>query len=152
VKMSNQPQAKRFFIDRIIQQAQLENILLSDSEKYMLSWSESEEGFRINQRLMDQFYAETSDKLFEKKIIELLKQAYNTDVNKDKGIKESYQKAYSELNKGDHYILVMIKSALGSKLANKLRDRMLLVLSAIGASILMIGIQFLLRYLGIKIK
>ncbi len=116
----------------------------------MLSWSETEENFKPDQKLIDQFYTETSDKAFEKKISELLKQAYKDDVNKDKSAKESYQKAYIELNKGDHYILIIINSAIGSKLTNKLRDRILLLLAAIGFIVIVLGIQFLLRSLGIN--
>jgi hypothetical protein len=150
VTISNQSQAKRFFIHKTIQQAQSENIILTDAEKYMLSWSETEENFKPEQKLLDQFYTETSDEAFEKKIGELLRKAYKDDVNKDKSAKESYQKAYVELNKGDNYILIMINSAIGSKLTNKLIDRVLLLLAAIGFIVIVLGVQYILRSLGIN--
>jgi hypothetical protein len=44
----------------------------------------------------------------------------------------------------------MIKAAIGSKLANTLKDRVLLVLAAIVVAALILGIQIVLRYLGIN--
>lgn len=59
---------------------------------------------------------ETTDKIFEEKVISLLKRAFDDDLRRDGESKQAYQDAYRALNQGDHYLLVMIKSALGSKL------------------------------------
>ena len=112
----NQMQAKAFFVERIIFQAQKDNVPLSDAERYMLQWTETEGAFEMNQALIDQFNAETNDAQYEKKISSLLKSAYETDVANASEMKERYRDAYKTLKRGDHYILVMIEEAIGAKL------------------------------------
>lgn len=147
---SNQIQAKKYFIDKILLQARHENIQFSEAEKYMLGWTETEEGFVINKQLLDKYNQETTDDKYEKKVAGLLRRVYNSDVSDDPASKESYRDAYRILNSGDYYILVMIRSAIGSKLSNGLKDRVLLILAAIGVVFLILGIQLILRYFGIK--
>ena len=113
---TSQLQAKDFFIERIVLQAQTDNISLSEAEKYMLRWTETEEGFEMDQKLIDRFNEETIDSEYEKKISNLIKHAYEADIKNDSQMKEKYQSAYKALRKGDHYILVMIDDAIGSKL------------------------------------
>jgi hypothetical protein len=146
---TTQKTSKKYFIDRILDQARRSNIALSQAEQYMLGWSETEKGFVIDQRLVDQFNQETTNSKFEQKIINLLMSAYATDIEKDSALKNSYREAYSVLNKGDHYILIMIKAAISSRLTNTLKDRVLLVLAAIAVGAIILGIQIALRYLGI---
>ncbi len=147
---TSQKASKKFFIDKIIEQAKHDNIVLSDAEQYMLGWSETEKGFVLDQRLIDQFNQEMVNENFEQKIESLLKSAYKTDIEKDPTRKSIYRDAYTVLNEGDHYIRVMIKAAIGAKLTNTLKDRILLVLSAIAVGALILSLQALLRYLGIK--
>ena len=147
---SNQSQAKKYFIDKILLQARHENIQLSEAEKYMLGWTEKTEDFVINNQLLDKFNLETTDDKFENKITGLLSRVYNSDVNTDPTLKETYRDAYRTLNSGDHYILIMIRSAIGSKLNNRLKYRALLIFAAIAVSLLILEILFILRYFGIK--
>ena len=113
---TSQIQAKAFFVEKIIFQAQKDNEPLSDAEKYMLQWTETEDGFEMNQVLIDQFNAETNDSEYEKKISNLLRSAYEADVTNASEMKEKYRDAYKTLKKGDHYILVMIEDAIAVKL------------------------------------
>jgi hypothetical protein len=46
--LSTQGQAKRFFVERIVAQAALEQLPLSDAQRRMLSWSESERRSRLS--------------------------------------------------------------------------------------------------------
>lgn len=147
---SNEIQDKKYFIDKILLQARHENIQFSEAEKYMLGWTETEEGFVINKQLLDKFNQETADAKYEKKVVSLLRRVYNSDVSNDPTSKDSYREAYRILNSGDYYILVMIRSAIGSKLSNGLKDRVLLILAAIGVFLLILGIQLLLRFFGIN--
>ena len=147
---SNQIQAKRYFIDKIILQARQENIQLSEAEKYMLGWTETEEGFVINKQLLDRFNQETTNEKFEKKITGLLKHVYKSEANNDPASKETYRDAYRVLSAGYHYILVMIRSAIGTKLNNRFKDRLLLILAAIAVFFLILRIQYMLSYFGIK--
>ena len=112
----SQFEAKRFFIDRIVAQAEKEKAPLSEAERYMLNWTEIEEGFKIDDRLNSAFYSETTDDEYEKKVGSLLKHAYEADAGADRNMKERYVSAYRALRDRDHYILIIIKDALGSKL------------------------------------
>jgi len=109
---SSQVEAKKFFVDRVTSQAEKEGAPLSEAQKYMLNWTEAEEGFQIDERLNERFYAETTDEEYEKKIGFLLKHAYQEDVTTDPGATEKYHSAYSVLKNHDHYILIMIKDNL----------------------------------------
>jgi hypothetical protein len=108
--------AKTFFVDKVISQAQIEGGAFSEAEKYMLSWSESDPAFVQDQALNKQFKNETTDQDFEAKIEGLLKRAFDAEMKNGTTAKDRYQEAYRALKKEDHYILVMIGAALGSKL------------------------------------
>ena len=150
MKFETQKESKRFFIDKILDQARRSNIVLSDAEQYMLGWSETEKEFVIDDKLIDQFNQETTGAKFEEKISKLLQKAYLKDIENNAALKGTYREAYNILIKGDHYILVMIKAAIGSKLTNTLKDRLLLILSAIAFFALLVGIQIVLRHFRIK--
>jgi hypothetical protein len=113
---SSQIQAKKFFIDRIIFHAQKGNIPLTEAERYMLGWTEVEQGFEMNQQLTEKFNEETSDAKYEKKISSLVRSAYDADIKSDPELKETYRSAYKVLKQGDHYLLVMINNSIGWKL------------------------------------
>ena len=113
---SSQFEAKRFFVDKVITQAQKDNTPLSEAEKYMLNWTEVEEGFKIDESINQKFYQETTDDDYEKKVCSPLKRAYESDVSADPAMKETYRSAYRAIEKNDHYILIMIRDALGTKL------------------------------------
>ncbi|MBI5102432.1 MAG: hypothetical protein HZC48_00645 [Nitrospirae bacterium] len=112
----SQAPAKQFFISKVVNQAEQEGVNLSKAEKYMLAWSESDPSFVIDNDLNEQFEKEITQEEFEKKIQALIKQAYETDISKDKDMKETYRTAYKALKQGDHFILIMINAAIGSKL------------------------------------
>jgi hypothetical protein len=109
---SNQSEAKNFFVDRVISQARKEGTPLSQAQKYMLNWTEAEEGFQIDERLNERFHAEITDEAYEKKIGLLLKHAYQEDVATDLEAREKYYGAYNALKNHDHYILIMVKDNL----------------------------------------
>jgi len=112
----DQASAKTFFADKVIFQAQRDGVHLSDAEKYMLSWSESDPNFVQVEALTHQFERETTDRDFEARIAALLQRAFDADVKNGRTPKDRYREAYDELKKEDHYILVIIEAALGAKL------------------------------------
>jgi len=116
MKFTDQREAKSFFINKILNQAEYEGVNLSAAERYMLQWSESDPFFVQNTKLNEQFEQEIALKEYEEKIQALIKRAYQRDVNSSPDAKDSYCDAYKILSKGDHYILVMIRGALGLKL------------------------------------
>lgn len=113
----SESRAKAFFVDRIIKQAESEGVPLSKAQCYMLSWSETDPSFIQDPELNAQFEAELPQADYEKMIQGLIERMYKDDIKKDKELKETYKEAYKTLNKGDHFILIMIKAAIGSKLS-----------------------------------
>jgi len=111
-------EAKHFFVEKVLQQAELEGTALSLAEKQMLLWSESDPEFALSgeqlDTLVDELALEMSDEQYEWKIARLLARSYESDVAAGK--RSFWNDAYSKLNEGDHYILVMLDEALRGKL------------------------------------
>jgi len=150
MQFQTQIQAKKFFVDKIVLQAQKDHIPLSEAEKYMLHWTETEEGFDFNQDLTDKFREQTTETKYENKICRLIKNAYTADINKDIGLSHDYLNAYRILAKGDHYILVMIGKALRElrpdvKSDNRLKDKLLLILTALSITLVPLFTVILLK-------
>jgi hypothetical protein len=112
----SQSDAKRFFVDRIVAEAAAELKPLSDSERQMLSFSESDPEFIVDPALVNKLAAEISDEDYERKIAGLLERAYQRDLARDSAARDMYREAYAVLNQGDHYLLIMINQALGRQL------------------------------------
>ena len=116
MEIFSQSEAKKFFADKIIVEASRQGISLSDAQRYMLFWSESDADFKINPKMNAAFERENTDNDYERMVVKLIKKAYHRDINTDKTLRDDWRKAYSTLKKGDHYILVMLKYSLGSSL------------------------------------
>ena len=67
-------------------------------------------------RVPESLAAEISDEDYEAKVAGLLERAYKRDVAHDSAARDTYREAYTRLNQGDHYLLVMIERALGRQL------------------------------------
>jgi hypothetical protein len=112
----SQSHAKRFFVDRVVAEAITEGSSLSDAERQMLGFSESDPDFVVEAALVDRLAAEISDEDYEAKVAGLLARAYKGDVARDPSARDTYREAYTVLKQGDHYLLVMIDRALGPQL------------------------------------
>ena len=108
-----QSEARRFFVDRIIQQADTEQVELSDDERQMLLWSESAPDSVADPESVERLSAEVSDADYESKIAGLVQRSFAADVAVEQQAKERWRQAWSVLNQGDHYILIMINEAIG---------------------------------------
>jgi hypothetical protein len=115
-----QGEAKRFFIEKVLQQAASDNVVLSEAEQRMLSWSEADSELTWTAdeatALIRQLESEMSDSQYESKIGKLLAKAYDREVATNSDMKAVWKEAYSKLNEGDHYIAVMLEASLGRKL------------------------------------
>ena len=115
LKFETQGEAKRFFVEKVLQQAEFEGTSLSAAERQMLLWSESDPEFALSTEqldaLVDELASEMSDEQYEWKIARLLARSYERDT-----VRPVWKAAYSKLNEGDHYILVMLDEALGRAL------------------------------------
>jgi len=113
---SSQAQAKRFFVDRIVAQAREEGSPLSDDEVWMLSFSESDPDFVVDPSRVERLSQEISDPEYEAKVAGLIKRAFEHDHRTDPRAADSYRAAYQELEKGDHYLSIMLSRTLARKL------------------------------------
>lgn len=112
-----QSDAKRFIVDKVLEQAKIEGVNLSEVERYNLSWSESDPDFKPDYELSEALETEVGIYEYEAKVASLIKHAFERDVATHFDAKSLYREAYVKLNEGDYYITVMMKSALGSKLS-----------------------------------
>ena len=110
---TSQGQAKRFFVDRIVAQAATDGIPLSEAERQMLGFSESDPEYVVDPALVDRLEREISDDDYEAKVADLIRRAWKHDVESDPNARETYREALAVLNESDHYILIMIDRALG---------------------------------------
>jgi hypothetical protein len=113
---TSQGQAKRFFVDKVIAQAATEGQRLSEAERRMLSFSESDPEFVVDPALVEQLAAEISDEDYEAKVVGLVERSCERDVASDSAALESYREAYTALNQSDHYLLIMLQRGLSRRL------------------------------------
>ena len=76
----SQKQAKQFFAGRVIRQAESEGMPLSEAERHMLLWSESDASFEPDLQLADALSSQMSDDEYESKISGLLRRAFRKEV------------------------------------------------------------------------
>src|SRR4030095_1569946 len=113
---AEQSAAKQFFVAKILAEGTARRVALAAAEQYMLSWSESDPHFTQDPALTAAFGAETNETDFESKVVPLIRAAYARDVNLQPTARTQWRDAYAALNKGDHYLLVMLRDALGWRL------------------------------------
>jgi hypothetical protein len=111
---NSQSDAKRFVVEQVLAQARAENVQLSDAERKMLSWSESDPDFIVDPQLPAQLASEISDEEYERKVVGLLSRRFEVGVAADPAAEAQWRQAADVLHQGDHYLLVMLDKALGS--------------------------------------
>ena len=103
----NSRQAKDFFVQQVAEQAALEGLLLSDIEKRMMYFTESDSSSCEDPlALNSEFEVQCDTDEYEAKVSGLLQRAY--ERLRDSKAKDSWDGAISELRKGDHYLLVLL--------------------------------------------
>jgi hypothetical protein len=109
---SSQREAKAFFVERIVAQAEAEGGHLSANERWMLGFSESDPDFAVDSARVEQLEAEIPEKDYETKIAGLLQRAYQADAEADGGAPARFREASAALRQGDHYLLIMLDRLL----------------------------------------
>ena len=109
-------EARKFFENRIVKQADDEHIPLSADERLMLSWSESEPDSIADPALVDRLAIEISDEDYEDKIAGLLERSYAADLARGSNAKRMWIEAFRALNRADYYIGIVVDRALGRRL------------------------------------
>jgi hypothetical protein len=109
-----QSEAKRFFVDKVVMQARIDGVSLSEAEREMLSWSESDPELQMDPDLLFRLAAEISDEEYEKKVAGLLSRRFAADSAAASDAEAEWRQAVDVLGQGDHYIHIMVDQAIGS--------------------------------------
>jgi hypothetical protein len=112
---ATQSQAKRFLVEKIVTQAVHEGSPLTEAERRMLSFSETDPESPVDRALVAQLEAEETDEQYEAKVTALLRRSYRRDVASDAKAGNLYREAHRVLRDGDHYLLVMLDRAFGHR-------------------------------------
>jgi hypothetical protein len=108
-----QSDARRFFIERIIEQAARDGVALTHDEQQMLSWSESAPDSVADPALAERLAAVISDVDYEAKVGNLLRRSLAADRARDHQARDRWSDAWKVLSQGDHYILAIVNEAIG---------------------------------------
>jgi len=138
-------QAKNFLVQEMTEQAARENIPVSDIEKKMMYFTESDSASCDNPaELNDEFEAQHDTAEYEAKVSRLLHHAYNRLKVEDPERKWNWDQAIRALRKGDHYILVLWDRKLPSE--HPIRDSIKLL----GVGVLIVTGVIVLAFLTAK--
>ena len=100
--------AKEFLVARIVAEAQREGVLLSEIERKMLYFSETDRTLPDIDKVSEAFASQYDHDEYEKKITGLTHHARTRARKEDKPEFEAWAEAIRLLSKEDHYLLVMI--------------------------------------------
>jgi hypothetical protein len=100
-------EAKDFLVQKTAEQANREGLPLSDLEKRMMYFTESDDAVENPTALHEEFEAAYDSTEYESKIAGLLGRAYQRLKEERSGAVQTWDEAIKELKKGDHYLLVM---------------------------------------------
>jgi hypothetical protein len=110
-------QARRFFEDKIAEQAAVEGVTLTPDERLMLTWSETEPDSVADPELVARLADEISDEDYEAKITGLLARRYAADLARDSSSRTTWTDASRALGQADYYIGILVDRAVGRRLA-----------------------------------
>ncbi len=131
--------AKQFLISRVLGEADLEKVHLSEVEKKMLYFTEVHPSLPDIYEVNAEFERDYNSDEYELKIAGLLKNARKRATAVDQ--ERSWHDALEALRQEDHYILVMASQAFGSSgdlSENKHPARDFLIYIAIGIAVVLI--------------
>src|ERR1700678_1214900 len=107
----NTKEAKDFLAELAAQQASLDRTPLSDLERRMMYFTEGDPASCGDPfSLSDDFEEKYDTAEYEAKMSRLLHRAYNRLKTENPGGKFQWDEAISTLEKGDHYILVLLNA------------------------------------------
>jgi|ERR1700680_693031 hypothetical protein len=104
-------EAKEFLVSRIVEEAKCENVPLSDVERKMLYFSETNWTLPDIASVSEDFDRDYDQDEYEKKITRVIREAAMRDRQESPELYNRWRDAIRLLKKGDHYILVMIDGA-----------------------------------------
>jgi len=104
--------AKEFLISRVVDEALRENVPLSEVERKMLYFTETEETLPDIYEVNAQFESRYDSAEYEEKIAGLLRNAFRHNQKESVEAKHQWKQAVADLRKEDHYLLVMVDQSL----------------------------------------
>jgi hypothetical protein len=105
-------EAKDFLVQQTAEQAQRDGVPLSELEKRMMYFTESEDAVENPIQLNEEFEAQYDTAESETKIARLLGRAYKRLRKENADAAQTWDAAIKELKRGDHYILIMWRERL----------------------------------------
>jgi len=138
-------EAKQFLISRVIEEAEIEQVNLSEVERKMLRFTEAEPATQDMAETVAEFEESCDSDEFESKVIALLKSARARDAAQSHQQEQMWSDSIWAIKQEDHYILVMIyrafpeyrKSILPT---HRVRDYMIYIAIGIAVVLVIIGI------------
>ena len=134
--------AKQFLISRVIEEADLRGVNLSEIERKMIYFTEVHPSLPDIYDVNAEFERNYDSDEYEAKIAGLLKSARDRNRRESPGREQEWKDALHALRKEDHYILVMVSQAFGSgpgRLSgDEPRTRDFLIYIAIGIAVVLI--------------
>jgi hypothetical protein len=134
-------QAKEFLISKILEEARMENAPLSEVERKMLHFTETEEMSPDMVEANEQFEREYDSAEYENKISSLLINAHERFCQETPDNEHRWKHAIADLRKEDHYLLVMVDQA--NRSARRTGDRVTLWTTAFVVVGVILGAELL---------
>jgi hypothetical protein len=103
--------AKQFLISKVVEQAGIEHVSLSDVEKKMLYFTEVRPSLPDIYEVNAEFERNYDSDEYETKVVAFLKKARDRDKKQSSILNQQWQEAIDALKNEDHYILVMVYRA-----------------------------------------
>lgn len=104
-------EAKEFLISKIVEEAQQEGIVLSETERKMLYFSETAWTLPDMATVSDEFDNAYSQRDYERKIAPLIRKAGKRVRRESPAEYDTWWQAIRRLEQEDHYLLVMIRQS-----------------------------------------
>src|SRR5579859_1740779 len=142
-------EAKDFLVQQTAEQAQLDAVPLSDLEKRMMYFTETDEMPEDPIQLNDEFEAQYDTDEYEKKISRLMHSAYTRIKKENPESTRRWNDALKELRKGDHYLLVLWGADPDSAANRPPYDSLRLLGASFLIVVLLLAAMFVAEYYGI---
>jgi hypothetical protein len=142
--------AKQFLIDKVIEQAKLENVPFSEIEQKMLYFTEAYPSLPDIYEVNEEFERSHNADEYETKVALLLKSARSRDQSQSPQQEQQWEDALSTLAHQDHYILVMTNQAFGvmRSTGDRSRFRGFLVYIGVGVGLVILILWFIAMRAG----
>jgi hypothetical protein len=137
--------AKQFLIARVVEEATVEHVSLSDVEKKMLHFTEVHPSLPDIYKVNAQFERDCDTDEYEAKISDLLKNARDRDNRASPTLEQQWKDSIDALKDEDHYILVLLYRAfLGDRKSllptHRVRDYIIYIAIGIALVFAAIGV------------